>query len=396
MIKHIISAESAILAISIIVGVLAYSITTTAHQDFLSSVRYLCVAILFFLLVYKSFKLYINSSLPIIFIICFVVFALLISYGVMLSAINGGFKYFQESNQLAYYLAFSILCFTSITFFSEKDEIDSLKILFLFYILSTIIIFFYNGLVLTFPPHFVFSYSDNLYSQGMSKFYMVGALVSTSLAVKLRGQHITILFLCILLYLFLSFLGGARGDFILGVLVLFFYSLLNYKFYTLALFSVLLVCAMFINLEIVSDNFIMLERLARVADGDFGTRDVLFLNSLETLTENTNCILVGCGFNFFQIYLGYDFGLYPHNSIMEYIITYGLIITILIFSFAFYGFYHYLKNRVLLVPMIAAYVFILSLKSGSIFEFLNLAFIIYFLSYGILTVYTNYSRKDTL
>ncbi|ELA6780361.1 O-antigen ligase family protein [Vibrio alginolyticus] len=309
-------------------------------------------------------------------------------YGLLLSLFYDGFTQFSGNSQIYFYIPFSFLCFVSLTLLSKEDEYPAAMFLFFYFSVSTALIIFLGGMETNFPPHFIFSYSDSLYSQGITKFYMIGALVSLFLAMKSKKIFLIINLLAFVVFISLSFLGSARGDFLFGIFVILVYLSFRYKssFIMAFLFSLILLIN-FVTMPSYSEEFLMLQRLQSVADGNLGTRDLLISNAIELVYENPVCLLTGCGFNYFQVYHSYEFGLYPHNILMEYLITFGLIITFLIFLLFYFGFSKAQKDKEMtFTPVLSCYLLLLSLKSGSIFEFLTLAIVSYYFSFGMCAI----------
>lgn len=114
-------------------------------------------------------------------------------------------------------------------------------------------------------------------------------------------------------------------------------------------------------------------------DGYLGLRDELIYLSLNLLYNEPKCLVLGCGFNFFQDYYGFNYGMYPHNVIIEFVITYGLFISIIIFSLVFIGLKNIIfsKTKILLIDIFVIYFFLIMLKSGSLISPTNFPIIFY-------------------
>ncbi|ELB2885928.1 hypothetical protein QNE71_004623, partial [Vibrio alginolyticus] len=215
-------------------------------------------------------------------------------YGLLLSLFYDGFTQFSGNSQIYFYIPFSFLCFVSLTLLSKEDEYPAAMFLFFYFSISTALIIFLGGMETNFPPHFIFSYSDSLYSQGITKFYMIGALVSLFLAMKSKKIFLIINLLAFVVFISLSFLGSARGDFLFGIFVILVYLSFRYKssFIMAFLFSLILLIN-FVTMPSYSEEFLMLQRLQSVADGNLGTRDLLISNAIELVYENPVCLLTG-------------------------------------------------------------------------------------------------------
>jgi hypothetical protein len=113
--------------------------------------------------------------------------------------------------------------------------------------------------------------------------------------------------------IFLSALGGARGDFLVGGIVVLLIIIRCGSLKTGALILLPLLLFSLSYLDISADDFLIIKRFSVIGDGNFGLRDVLLLQSIELLSEEIKCLAMGCGLNYFQIYYGYGYGMYPHN-----------------------------------------------------------------------------------
>jgi len=69
------------------------------------------------------------------------------------------------------------------------------------------------------------------------------------------------------------------------------------------------------------------------------------LDAINLLSDNPRCLLFGCGFGFFQSYHMYDKGLYPHNSIVEAVIVFGLPVVLVVGALFLRGLYLYLRSK---------------------------------------------------
>ena len=224
--------------------------------------------------------------------------------------------------------------------------------------------YFYSLVVLTFFADgflfedvllFNFSHGSSFldrnetYSLGVSQIYGIFALVF--LADFLRARRCMVLaLLSFLVSLYLTFIGGGRGE-ILACLLMVFYLLTFSKkrFLQSIMVSGVVVTGVSyalvtLDLESLFDSFVFLQRFSELSLDNVSSRDVLLFESLHLLYENSHCLVFGCGFGFFQSYFSYDIGLHPHNSIMEFIITFGLIIFIMVVLRVLYGVYIHSKS----------------------------------------------------
>ena len=128
-----------------------------------------------------------------------------------------------------------------------------------------------------------------------------------------------------------------------------------------------------------------------IADQNFGYRDVLLIQSFELLSNRLDCLLIGCGFNYFQIHYDYSFGLYPHNAFEELIITFGILIGVplilIVLLGCIRGYFTKLGNTFIFYVLF--YFLCISLKSGNLLTITAIPSILY-LSYiclkGSLTI----------
>ena len=133
-------------------------------------------------------------------------------------------------------------------------------------------------------------------------------------------------------------------------------------------------------------NFLMVRRLAgAIVDQNFGYRDVLLIQSFELLSNRLDCLLIGCGFNYFQIYYDYGFGLYPHNTFAELIITFGILIglplILIVLLGCIRGYFTKLGNTFIFYVLF--YFLGISLKSGNLLTITAIPSILYFSYVGL-------------
>lgn len=315
------------------------------------------------------------------------------NFGYLLSLVHGGLI----SNSLT---MITILIVFIGNYLLHLSEIEVFKYKFarwfIIYAVTVLIITIVTkGLVFTPIPVFIFEYASDtfdgnvLYSQGTSQFYGYSALASASLiAVQNTKIKKNILILLMLLFILLSFLGGARGDSVFALMVTFFY--LTYRLglaQNLKIFMFVLVLIFILGGIYSFEDFIIFQRLEGLSDG-FGSRDILLSQSLTLLIDNPSCLIHGCGFGFFQSYFHYPIGLYPHNFIIELLIVFGLPITILLLLMSCRGFTKFFKNndKVDIIGLFFIYALFLGFKSGSLnTSWLLMTFFIFFISYYIIS-----------
>ncbi|WP_201562471.1 hypothetical protein [Psychrobacter sp. CMS30] len=311
------------------------------------------------------------------------------SFGYLLSLIYGGLI-----NSTVTVTTMLIIFMGNYLLYSSEIEVFQYKFArwFIIYaIIVLIITIITKGLIFTPIPVFIFEYSSNaydinaLYSQGTSQFYGYSALAAASLIVtqdnKTKKNILTIL---VLLFILLSFLGGARGDSVFALIVTSFYLVYRLSLVQNIKILIFLLVTIYVLSKFYSfEDFIIFQRLEVLSDG-LGSRDVLLSQSIMLLVDNTSCLIHGCGFGFFQSYFHYPIDLYPHNFIIELLIVFGLPITAILLLTSYGGFMEFFRRngRVDIIGLFFIYALFLGLKSGSLnTSWLLMTFFIFFISY---------------
>lgn len=321
--------------------------------------------------------------------------AFFFSYGLALSVINGGFQYFESDPKLFLFSLISILFCLSIGSVMNNDDTDSFlkKHLILYFLFLIALNLYQGGLIIDNPPRFLYEYDDETvtYSQGITSLFMIAALSSMTLMLQ-RDNNLfneAVSFFLILVFISLSFLGAARGDFVFGFIIIFFVLLFRKFKYIIVAGLFLFGMFMFLNLSIddLMDSFLLFRRLELVTTGDFGLRDVLTQQSLMLIYESPGCLLFGCGFGYFQKFYGYEYGMYPHNIYLEFIITFGLPIALVTMLLLVIGIKRVIKINGFsnLITIIGLYVIMIGLKSGSLIGFMTVGYLAYFTTNGVLS-----------
>lgn len=301
----------------------------------------------------------------------------LVAYGIALSALNGASELGLQGMPINLLVTISGIVLISRQ--SNKILPDSFSKYYLIYVLvglcMTIAI---GGLDPSFPPHFVFDYSsalyssEILYSQGVSQYFGYGALAAALLLAKSESRFRSILLMaCVLLMLALSFLGGGRGDSIASAVVTLGY--LAFQFRTKFLITVL-VTGLFLLLYIedwsyILDSFFIFQRLLEVIGGYYGSRDQLLGQVLNLLSIEPRCLVVGCGFGYFQYFYGFEVSLYPHNFLAESLIVFGIPISAIFGIMVLGGVRDYYRKigSMDLFLLFFALSILVAMKSGSLF-----------------------------
>ena len=189
----------------------------------------------------------------------------------------------------------------------------------------------------------------------------------------------------------MSALGGARGEFLIGLIVLSLILLRNLnkkRMVVIAIFLTFSLGLVLINYWELIETLLIFERLAVVGLGNYGSRDTLLFQSLDLLSDRIDCVLIGCGLNYFQIYYGYDYGMYPHNAFAELLITFGVplggLIIFLVCTGSAFGFLSIYSRS----PLFWILLFFLgvSMKSGSLLGLTTLTSLIFFSYLGLLAL----------
>jgi len=236
----------------------------------------------------------------------------------------------------------------------------------------------FGGFTLDFPPRFVFEVaSDEIgreenYSLGITSFFIFASIFA-SIGFSRSGISFKgfIYFTLLLFFLFFSFLGGGRGEIAVGFLMISFVLLKERKIRSIAIavLSVGALMALMVSWDALFESVVVLQRFQLIFEGDMSSRDLLLVNVFGLLSDQPSCLFLGCGPGFFQKYYDYGFGFYPHNSIAEALLIFGLPFLMLLLLFSVYGFFRYYKavGRWDLFMLFFLYNFLVSLKSGYFF-----------------------------
>ena len=334
---------------------------------------------------------------------------ILLSYGLFLSTVYGGFLLL-ESGELVF--TFLSLFLTLVLFLEfnrnskffhwsisnaswtnyYKGQINFNSFLIILLIISPLLLYFFNAIELRPIPriNFDLSAADGGYLQATSKFFGLGSILLLFIALQKKTHTSSIFFLSFsFMLLGLSGLGGARGEFLICILVMFF-LLFSFPTRKKNLFLILICFAalfwFFSFFAETVDNLLIIQRLSVLGSGNFGLRDQLLIQSFRLLGERPDCALIGCGFNYFQVHFGYGYGMYPHNFFAELLITFGVplggAVVILVCMGAAFGFSTSIKRTPLF--WILLYFLGINLKSGSLLGLTSIAVVLYFAYLGIL------------
>lgn len=401
--------ESRILSVGIFCFVVLTTIsglvTTYETREVIYLFRMMAAGFVLIATIFVFFKLHIPKIVAVALSCYFFGFI----YATFVAAISGGLEVSGQYMLLDFVVPLcGIVLFGAR--FNESTQVfsDSFLNLFLVYaVVAFLLTVIFGGVAIQLPPKFIFEVgSDEIgreenYSLGVTSFYVL-ASIAASVGVVRSGmsfRSVTYLFL-LLLFLFLSVLGGGRGEIMAGVLIISFLLLKDRRVRLISI-GALVFCAaiaFILDWDLLFESFVVLQRFQLIFEGDMSVRDLLLMNAFELLSDKTLCLFLGCGPGFFQKYYGYGFGLYPHNSIAEAVLIFGLPLFLLAMFFAVYGFYRYFKmvreGDFFIVFFI--YNFFVSLKSGYFLGSWNLvAGVFLFIGVGFLgfSYFSSSSRR---
>lgn len=256
-----------------------------------------------------------------------------------------------------------------------KSEGERLaRFIFIYVSFLVVLLVLSNGLLLDYPPRFVNEYSTAergslvQYSQGVSKIFALGGIAAAFLFFFSERIWKIIALSGAAVFISLSFLGGARGDSVAGVFVILLIALrfAPIKTALVSVLVVLLILTFGFRADLLSD-FIIFQRFLSLSAG-VDTRASLLNDAVALLADNPACLFLGCGFGYFEKYYGYSAGLYPHNFVLEFLISLGVIVLVPLILAAVFGLL--LKIRASGFLTFGLYVFLyfsfVAMKSGSL------------------------------
>jgi len=225
------------------------------------------------------------------------------------------------------------------------------------------------------------------YSQGITKIFGICAIAafynfSISKSISMSWFFVLIA----IFFILLSAIGGARGDFValLAVIFIIMFKSRNLLLWTLIL-MVIVGSIVLISNQLDIQELALIERFSRIeSSGSY--RLSIFKDALTLLYQSPNCLIFGCGFNYFQSYFGYSADLHPHNIFIEHIIVFGIIVSILSLALFFIGLYNSRREESglgVLTPVLIFFLLI-GLKSGTLVSsWFAMAYIFYFMGLGL-------------
>ncbi|QBH19142.1 hypothetical protein EYC51_06385 [Alcaligenes faecalis] len=328
-------------------------------------------------------------------------------YPSLLGGIFGGFQLYQPNLPLDFFLILIGIILISERHRNETNILSSKisKSLIAFGIISFLMTVLIGGFQFLPYPKFIYEYGSSLigreedYSLPMTNWYIFLSLVSASLYNQQRSfSNFTHLFFSALFFFF-AFLSGGRGELIIGALFLFFiFSIKNRRLViTISISSAIFILVFGSVFYDFISKLSVIERFSILLSGNLSLRDVLLRQASDLLTDNPICLISGCGTSFFQYYNNYDLSLYPHNSIAEAIIIYGIPLVFLMAFFTILGIikYHKKTQRLDLFLILFFYFFIVSLKSGYLMgSWFLISGIIFFISLNFSNDQKQLNNKD--
>ncbi len=316
----------------------------------------------------------------------------LYAYALTLSIAHGGFVFFGANKALLVFLLISFLYGNIIFMMLRRMWSDpgymcsGTPVLSAYFLVTVGCVLAFGGLEWSFPPVMKFQTPDgqiDYYSQGFTKFCAMGGIYFFAKANQDKSMPG---YLLAMLFFVFSLLGGARGDVLAGLLAL---LLLVFRRPRLVHFALLGAVSVGLFMFVMANQDLwgeitLLRRMIVISGGDLGMRDILAIQAVDVLEHNPSCALIGCGFNFFQVAMGYGYDVYPHNVFLESFITFGILAGGVVGLFSLIGAYS-LYRRVGSNPFFYFFVieYIVSMKSGSLIDFSALPVLLSFAFFGL-------------
>ncbi len=317
----------------------------------------------------------------------------LLTYGMLGSVVFGSFIFFETQKLIAFLLISLIFSYVLAQLQADfkarqfANLVSSSWLLDVFFIAGLSYVFFSGELTFSPLPVFNFISKEEVinYSQNTTALLGLGAAYFLYQAaynkVILRCLY---LFLAIS-FLFLSVFGGARGDFAVSIVV---FILILFRLYPMRfqlLFGIVSVATIICFLFAIDMNDVLLyQRFQKMFDSDLGVRGMLLSQTADLLANGRICLISGCGFNFFQFYYGYEFGMYPHNIIVELLVTYGVFIALPIVVLLSVGIWRafWSDAGTSFVFYFCIFYIGIGLKSGTLVSIIDIPIILFFCSFA--------------
>jgi hypothetical protein len=380
------------MAFFIVATTISFSSTTVASRAYIEPIRVLSLAAVLAIVCVVLLR---SRRVSKVAILALGAYGAMVAYAVVLSVLYQGFRHIEH--QFLFDVALGSIGIYLVSSLGIRILPREALIVFLAVVAgafgATMAV---GGFVVAYPPQFLFEYSGAeagvqvYYSQGISKFFGLGAIAAIFLAFESKGR-LTSAALCAasLLLLALSLLGGARGDSLVAALVVFVYSLMRSRSSWVWWGLVGMTTLLIIPRTYVFDDFLIFNRFLNL-QADAGIREMLLRQAADLLADSPACLVHGCGFGFFQHYYDYDSGLYPHNIALEAVIVLGLPLVAVALSFGLLGFFRYAREagqRGDAFVLFYVYFVFLFMKSGTLLSaWLVLAGTFYFIARGLESV----------
>ena len=265
-------------------------------------------------------------------IISLLIFCFLIFYALLIPSIYAN-QLIIERN--IFFLIFFM--FMLILTLNKNDFVTEKSFKFIAYI--SLIIFIVHTLVGSFDLsngfRFNISRLDVSYLQRISYFYGFSSIISFGLFYGSKNVFLRLLLLIMtLIFMVLCLAGGGRGE-VLALFASFFSIALVQKRYLqvgVGIFlSILLIIIFF---EELSEIFFVIGRFERIVSDGSNVRLDLYYSSIQMLIDNPQCLIFGCGFGYYETFSEVGAGRYPHNILLDFLLSIGIV-----FSFIFFYFY---------------------------------------------------------
>ena len=214
--------------------------------------------------------------------------------------------------------------------------------------------------------------------QGISR--ISGILFAVSLYFSLNEKKLILILIYIIsatVFFVICLSGGGRGELIAAIVCV--TPTLLQKRRSLALLP-LLFAFVIANFEAFLQMRGILRIIYLLEANSLGVRGTLLLDAFAMLQSDITTLLFGCGINCFQYNLGYEYALYPHNYLLEAVVTFGLIgaLPLIYMMVRLTSLWLLAVHREdYLLILIGFFFFVVSMKSGStLSSFLTTFFLI--------------------
>lgn len=350
---------------------IGYISTTNYSRVFIEPLRALAaVALVFFIGIILS-----SSTLCRRHLTGLALYASLLAIGISLALLNGSLE--TGSTGLLTNIAITLCGLLLFNAHGKNILSDRFAAWVVAYVIAgTLFTLLIKGLEFAPFPYFNFEYDtsvnamDITYSQELSKFFGFGAAAAALLSIHKKTRLARYFyFILAVTFLFLSFIGGARGDSIAAFLLVIFYFIISSPARALPLLALTATGA---SLGVTDwswlNNFPIFERLLDL-NNNLGQRDILLAQAFNLLLNEPTCLIAGCGFGYFQHYFGYEFGMYPHNTLIELFIVFGAPVALAFIATIAGGLRQYYRQsrKLDLVILFFIYSLLVELKSGVLF-----------------------------